>query len=304
MQKLYEKVILTRGLIASGKTTWAEHQVAISGGRTVSVCLDNIRAMLGFGHGQATDWNNDFENLALDIQDQAILAGIGAGKNVIVANTNLQKRGPARIKKLFDGEVTFEVQDFTHVPLAECIRRDALRENPIGEAAIRKMNGQLNRFPDLEAFMNAYEYPLIPYVPKPGSSACIVVDIDGTLAEHVARSPYDYSRLHTDRVFPHIRDMVNMYANDGYDVVVMSGRPDTYRAETYKWLVDNGVLFDWLYMRPAADNRNDADVKHMLFDDNLREEFNVHLWIDDRNRVVRRMRKLNINVMQVADGNF
>jgi hypothetical protein len=152
--------------------------------------------------------------------------------------------------------------------------------------------------------MNAYEYPLIPYVPKPCSAAAIVVDIDGTLAEHVARSPYDYTRVHTDRVYDNIKRIVNMFSNDGYEVIILSGRPDSCRFETLEWLRDNEIQFDDLRMRPAADGRNDADVKHMLFDKYIRDEYRVYQWFDDRDRVVRRMRKLGINVAQVNYGEF
>ncbi len=37
----------------------------------------------------------------------------------------------------------------------------------------------------------------------------IIVDIDGTLAERVNRSPYDWSKVGEDRVKKPIRDIVN-----------------------------------------------------------------------------------------------
>ena len=57
-------------------------------------------------------------------------------------------------------------------------------------------------------------------------------------------------------------------------------------------------------MRRADDNRNDADVKHEIFNTEFRDKYEIEAWFDDRDRVVRRMRKLGVNVLQVADGDF
>lgn len=303
------EIILTRGLPASGKSTYAKDMVTRSNGQVVRVNLDDIRAMLGFGHNASLAWNNELEKTALAVQDNAILAAVKAGKDVIVDNTNLQKRGPERIKKLFDGEVTFRVADFTGVSVAECIERDSKRANPVGADVIRKMSGQLKKSFDLAAFMNDYAYPIVPYDPSTPDSdgderqLAVIFDIDGTLARH-HRSPFDYSRLGTDSVFEHIKNLNHLYYEDGYHVFIVSGRPDTYRAETEQWLQVNGIKYDELYMRRGDDTRNDADVKHEIFDREFRSDFEIDLWVDDRNRVVRRMRKLGINVAQVADGDF
>jgi hypothetical protein len=57
-------------------------------------------------------------------------------------------------------------------------------------------------------------------------------------------------------------------------------------------------------MRAAGDGRNDADVKQEMVDKHIRGRYNVLLWLDDRDRVVRRIRKLGIKVAQVAEGDF
>jgi len=57
-------------------------------------------------------------------------------------------------------------------------------------------------------------------------------------------------------------------------------------------------------MREAGDSRNDADVKQEMVDKYIRGRYNVLIWLDDRDRVVRRLRKLGIKVGQVAEGDF
>lgn len=299
-------ITMTTGLPASGKSTWAKAQVH---GRDdiVRVNLDDIREMLGFTYENPS---KEIVQVVYAVQDKAILTAVEMGKDVIVDNTHLNKTGPNRIKKLFDGEITFKVKDFTDVSVEECILRDSLRDRRVGESVIRDMARQLQKPWRLtEHFMNEYEYDLIPDDPKQldkqgyTREPIVVFDIDGTLARH-HRSPYDYSRLGTDTVFEHVRHLVQMYRRTGYMVFIVSGRPDTYYSETAKWLKDNRIPFDELYMRRAIDKRNDADVKHDIWATYIQPDFEVEAWFDDRDRVVRRMRKLGLNVMQVAYGNF
>jgi predicted kinase len=281
-------ITLTTGLPASGKSTWAKEEVKNAGGRISRVNLDDIRTMLGFGPLGTLEWTKELEQDALAVQDAAILAAVAQGKDVIVDNTHLNSRTPNRIKKLFDGEITFKVKDFTNVWATECVRRDAERENSVGSEVIYRMAKQLQKPWRLtEAYMND-----------------IVVDIDGTLARHDHRSPYDYSKVLTDGVHEHIRDIVTKYYEDDYFVLVVSGRPDSCEQDTYKWLYHNRIPFDDVFMRKTGDQRNDADIKHEIFNRHIRNQYDVRIWLDDRDRVVRRMRKLGINVLQVAEGKF
>ena len=295
-------VILTTGLPASGKTTWAKKCREFSP-NVVLTSRDDIRKMLGcFPIG-----TKDEEELVSKIQDAAILKGVDAGKDVIVHDTNLNQKSPKRIKRLFDGDVRFRVEDFTDVSVEECIRRDALRQDSVGEKVLRNMARQLQKPWRLtDEWMNDITLSEL-YVPRFSAPKAILVDLDGTLAKHVSRSPYDYSRVFTDAVHEHIRTLVNGYYMSEYQVLGLSGRPDidNVRLDTEEWLEYNNILFHKLYMRPADMlTENDADVKQFLFDTYIRNNYNVEVMLDDRDRVVRRMRKLGLNVLQVAPGDF
>jgi hypothetical protein len=251
--------------------------------------------------------NKEQEDLVSKIQDDVIVRGVAAGKRVIVHDTNLNQKSPKRIKRLFDGDVRFAVMDFTTIDVETCIRRDQFRPDRVGAEVIKNMARQLNKPWRLtDDFMN--DVTLSPvYVPRVGAHKAILFDLDGTMAKHVSRSPYDYSRVLTDEVHPHIRKMVNGYHESGYVCMGLSGRPDidNVRRDTEHWLENNDVLFHKLYMRPADQlTENDADVKQFLFDLYIRDNYDVEVMLDDRNRVVRRMRKLGINVLQVAEGDF
>lgn len=296
-------IILTTGLPGSGKSTWAKEHQKQFGDDMILVSRDDIRKMIGcFPAGTKSQ-----EDLVSKLQDDIIVRAVKENKHVIVHDTNLNQKSPKRIKRLFDGDVEFQVADFTTVPIKFCLDRDAARSEPVGEAVIKNMAKQLNKPWRLTAeFMNDITLSEW-YLPKFQAPKAILFDLDGTMAEHVARSPYDYSRVKTDRVYPHIRTMVNGYFDSGYVCIGLSGRPDinNVRQDSEDWLRENDVRFDRLLMRPADQlTENDADVKQFLFDTYVRNNYDVDLHLDDRNRVVRRMRKLGVKVLQVQDGDF
>lgn len=303
-------IYMMTGLPGSGKSSWAKDLVALHKGSMVRVNLDDIRDMLGFGHNGPLTWNKELEESALQIQDKAILTAIAQGKDVIVDNTHLNTKIPTRIKKLFDGDVTFVVQNFTNVSIETCILRDFVRgENggrSVGEKVIRDMAKQLNRPWRLTAeFMNDYEFPLIPLEYDPELPWVVVFDTDGTTALH-NRSPYDYKKVYTDTPDENMCTILRVFHQEAFLTTMgMSGRPDTWQDLTEDWYRDIAdVPYDEFHMRAAADRRNDADVKHEMVEKYIRGKYNVLMWFDDRDRVVRRLRKLGIKVAQVAYGDF
>jgi len=133
----------------------------------------------------------------------------------------------------------------------------------------------------------------------------IMVDIDGTLAHMDGRSPYDPTKYHTDKVDEGIRQLVELYhEHTHYTIIIMSGRNDTYEDTTVKWLTDNGVFYDLIYMRPASDKREDSIVKLELYEKYVKPKYEVRFVLDDRNRVVKMWRNNGLKCLQVAEGDF
>lgn len=140
-----KKIIITQGLPASGKSTWAKAWVKEDFEHRVRFNRDDIRNMLG------TYWVPSREPLINDIYKGFLENAMLQGYDIVIDNMNLN---PEAVK-----EIEYEVEDFNEwiegsglniqyeieyksfleVPLQTCIDRDSKRENPIGEMTIRRI---------------------------------------------------------------------------------------------------------------------------------------------------------------------
>ena len=143
----------------------------------------------------------------------------------------------------------------------------------------------------------------------------IVFDIDGTLAnvdhrrQYVASKPKNWAAWNAGMA----RDTLNEDVASILDafnrrpntcIVLCSGRGEESRAVTEKWLEDNGVQYEHLYMRREKDYRQDSIVKVELLEQIRYDYGNPWLWFDDRQQVVDAIRAQGIRVCQVAPGDF
>lgn len=304
--------ILT-GLPASGKSTFARELITATPGRIRRVNLDDIRAMLDTGSDGKRRYSRELEETTLKIQDAAIRAALDDGFDVIVDNTHLVPRIPKRIKKVVAGDALFSVHDFTHVDVDECIRRDAQRTGPakVGEEvinglAIRHAKAKKSGWRLTEEWMNDWA-PVEPYVPDMNKPTAVLCDIDGTLAlMNGRRSPYDWTRVDQDDLNdPVRRALIAFDAAYADRIILLSGRDESCRDQTLRWLQVKNVPFDALHMRAAGDTRPDDIVKAELFDKYVRYKYCVRVVLDDRDSVVALWRKrLGLPTWQVNYGNF
>jgi predicted kinase len=299
------KLIITRGLPASGKTMMAKKSGLLRVNR------DDLRAMLHDG-----THSKDNEKVVRQMRNKLISTALLSGQDVICDDTNLEERTVRELHVLaWTHGAEFEVWDLCDVPQEQCIRRDAARilrhERGVGEDVIRSMAQRAQLSPEggpAPAWRPDTDVArIVPYVADSTLSKAVIVDIDGTVALHVARSPYDYSRVSTDAPNPGVIAVVRALS-ETHQIIFLSGRPDSCETETALWLQEHvslggeqGLL---LYMRAERDTRNDAIVKYELFDRYVRDDWNVTAVIDDRERVVRVWRTLGLTVLQCADGSF
>lgn len=282
------KLLILKGLPASGKTSYAKKLIEKDGGRRwLRVCRDDLREqMFNYIHSKPN------EKLVRNVRDMMIIEGLVAGRDVIIDETNLR---PALIDHYRDMTTSFnpdiEIKYFEKT-LKQAIKDDLNRPRSVGAKVIRQMY---------------YEFlapNAVPYVRPEGKRKAIVVDIDGTLAHMVGRTPHEYHRVNEDVLDAVVASIVRRYYEDDYKVILLSGRNDGCREMTEEWLQVNDVPYDELFMRKQGDMRQDDIVKQELFDSNVRHDYAVEFIMDDRDQVVAMWRRLGLKVLQVAEGDF
>lgn len=283
-------LMMTRGLPASGKTTWAREYIdGNPNGSVTRVNKDDLRAMM---HNSTYTKQN--EKVVLDTRDAAVSFALTRGQHVIVDDTNFAFKHEQQLRRIAEQhDARFEVVDFTDVPLAECLERNRNRrdKNPVPEQVIRRMWNEC-----VAAKVAPVYDDQLPW--------CVIVDIDGTLAHMNGRSPYDWDRVGEDTVDPHVRSVVRHFA-ERYDIVLMSGRDGAAYELTLDWLDRHNIHYDMLVMRKTGDMRKDSIVKRELFHERVEPAYYPALVIDDRQQVVDMWRnELGLKVWQVAEGAF
>ena len=279
------KVLLLRGLPASGKSTYAKELVS-KDHNWIRVNKDDLRSMMNGGV-----FSRKLEEQIVITERELVENALKIGKNVVVDDTNFNlahERYFSQLARYYKAE--FEVK-FFDTPLEECIKRDNKRPNGVGEAVIRKMYNQY-----LKPQPAAYEH-------NKNLRTAILCDIDGTLAHMKDRSPYDWDRVDTDEVDPIIKNLLDVL-KDKYFIILVSGRDEICREETNKWLRGNDITYGMLLMRPEGDIRKDSIVKREIFENYIRDYYNIQFVLDDRNQVVEMWRSLGLKCLQVAEGDF
>lgn len=127
------KLIICRGIPASGKTFWAKKWVLEDPEHRVRINQDDIRLMLGKYQVPSR------EKLVQEIQFDAIVKALSRGFNVVIDNTNLNKKVLDQFDRLIKTYEDYEIEykDFFDTPLSVCIERDKNRDLQVTEKVIR-----------------------------------------------------------------------------------------------------------------------------------------------------------------------
>lgn len=299
-----QKIILLKGLPASGKTTWAD-KYCKENLFVERLSKDEIRIELG-----SPAWSREFEQLVVDVQREKANKILSKGFSLIIDDTNLNDiytkywEDLAKLAHIGYEEIFFDVS------VEECIARDSGRKNPVGKAVIEEMYNKYLRpktnHTDMRKILEQNDK----------LDKCIIVDLDGTLALHNGRNPFDYKKCYTDLVNTPVAELVRRYEylydsesmeTDGESIgriIIISGREDFCKELTESWLIDNKIPFDLIFMRETGDRRKDDIVKKEIYEREIKDKYFVEFVLDDRDQVVSMWRDLGLLCLQVYYGNF
>lgn len=296
-----KKLILCRGIQGSGKSTFARAWVEEDPEHRIRINNDDIRNMLG------KYWVTSRESLVSSIKKNMAEEAINRGYNIVVDNMNLNPKEILFWKDMVkmanmdpDGyQYEIEFKDF-FIPLEECIRRDAMRPNPIGEKVIRETWKRYKHFIQTTE-VEKYVDNLRKYTGKP---KCIVIDMDSTMCFNTTKRPWFGEGA--------AEGMINDVPNTGmcdivrqlqeqYLVVVATGRDTTQEEVTKQWLSKQGINVDEFYFRTNKDYRKGVVVKKEQIEAIL-EKYDIVAIFDDCEPIVDMYREMGLTVLQPNKG--
>ena len=294
------KLLILSGIPCSGKSTLAKQFIR---GKTDWVIVNRDSFRLGRGEY----WIPSQESYITKLEEFAIEEAFRAGLNVISDNTNLNPKTIDKLKEIAETYGAEVEEKFFNVSLKEAISRDLERGQKGGISVGKKV---------IEEFYYKYikdrrdsmyiDRPYLDVLDPYRLPFCIICDIDGTIANMQGRSPYDYSKVLSDKPDTHIINVVETLVSsiDNCQLIFVSGRPNHCRDTTLEWL-DIHINVDFkLYMRETGDSRKDSIVKEEIYNEYIKDKYNVICVFDDRNQTVAKWRELELLTFQVADGNF
>lgn len=286
-----QELVITIGLPASGKTTWAEQWIS-QHPDYINVNRDDIRLAIQ-NRARYMKFSRWREDLVTDIATNMVQASLNLGKSVIVSDTNLN---PKRNQKWADiaktHKVTYREKKFTDIHIGECLDRDARREFPVGQRVITGMfeRGRGIWFPEVPVY-------------DPELPDCYLCDIDGTVAQMNGRGPFEWMKVDTDLPRKAVIDVINAL-QDNTKVIMLSGRDGVCKDMSADWLEANGVNHDDFFIRPKGDNRKDTLIKEEIYVNHIKGKYNVLGVFDDRDGPVHLWRHLGLDCFQVNYGAF
>lgn len=305
-------ILLLQGCPASGKSTFAEKLFQASNSRDGliynnrfkfnTVCRDDIRAAKGIDQ-------RDFSR-EIEVTDEEMAQAreiLDLGYSLIVADTNLNPRY-FHIWEELAGEYDAELQKLLiYIPYWEAVKRDKARDRHVGHKAIERFYRQY--FPD-RLKDELTDKRIINESYNTMREDCVICDLDGTIALHMGRSPYEWNKIPTDKMDVRMARILKMYYDNGVNIIFLSGRPEHVYATTMEWLDKSfeelGIDLNYqLILRSETDNRKGALTKKDLYEKLIAEHgYNTLCVFEDSISCTEMWRSLGLLTCQVANGEY
>lgn len=297
------KLIICRGIQGSGKSTFAKEWAKEDPKNRIRFNWDDMRNMMG------EYWVPERENTGImkTLRTSFLNEMMQKGWDIIIDNMNLNPKDwefYEGVVKSFnenypDIKYEIEYKDF-FTPVEECIRRDAMRPNPIGEQVIRATWKRYRHFITCKEIEDKF-YGMKIY--DKDKKDCIVVDIDSTLCVNLTKRPFytddwaDKCLYDTPLIGP-ISIVRAQKMTGTCDVIIITGRREEGRIQTEEWLKTYNVPYDRLYMRGENDFTKGDAFKEKILKTFILPKYNVLFAIDDDDKCVKMFRNNGLICLQ------
>lgn len=296
------KLIICRGIQGSGKSTFAKQWAEEDPTHRIRFNWDDMRNMMG------KYWVPERENTGImKILRASFLEDMMLkGWDIVVDNMNLNPKDWEFYEDLIKahnekGGTQYEIEymDF-FTPVEECIRRDAMRPNPIGEAVIRATWKRYRHFIVCKEIENKF-YNMRTY--DANKRDCIIADMDSTLCVNLTGRPFytdDWKeKLIYDTPLTGPISILRAQKMTGTcDILIVTGRKDEGREQTEEWLKTYNVPYDRLFMRGQNDYTKGDVFKENILNNIILPKYNVLFALEDDNKCVQMYRRNGLICLQ------
>ena len=295
------------GAPGSGKSTFARYFLRTED-NWIRVNRDDFRLMQ-FGDSLMIPF---YEERISKMVEASVLTLLKSDTNVIIDATNTSLRTIQDMIHTYTeyADISFKVFD---LPVDELVKRCDKRYEETGKF-ISKSVVERN-VANLKHTLEKFDFAPIPRKVQVATTSyatqdknlpkAVICDLDGTLSLLNGRDPYNAATCDNDLLNEPVAAALKMAKQQGYQVILLSGREDKFREPTMRFLDKHQIGYDLLLMRTSNDFRKDNIIKRELFESEIQGKYFVEFLLDDRNQVVDMWRKdLHLPCFQVNYGDF
>lgn len=300
MKKEVRKIILTRGIPGSGKSFWAKSWSLEDPEHRIRLNWDDMRNMMGLY------WVPSREPVNKAMLQAGLLIAMTEGYDIVIDNMNLNSKtweeyeGIIKRHNALSGSKNYyelEFKDFFDVSIEECIKRDSLRANPIGEKTIKEIWRKYKHLIQTTKIENLVKNLRPRDITKEN---CIVVDMDSTLCFNTSKRPWygtgSTEAMINDEENRNVCELVRQLS-DTYPLILVTGRDKTQRDVTIEWLSKHNINIQECYFRNINDFRSSKVYKQEQIEKILKD-YNIIAIFEDESSVVNMYRNLGLTVLQ------
>lgn len=112
------------------------------------------------------------------------------------------------------------------------------------------------------------------------------------------------AEMHLDLPNGCVIEMFNYHRSIGDQIIICTGRFRKFNEVTLRWLKENNIIPNMLFMRPDGNYDSDYIVKKEMLEHIRGLGIYPHLSYDDRDSVVKMWREQGLTCFQVSEGPF